>query len=158
MWNKLVKSLAEYQNAVLTGVDAESYPFSVRCTPQPDPSRQVLHVNLPLDAEVQPGPAWLLCHSHDELLWNLKIFSLRGALERETSGWVFRPERITQAGGTTNPFDMIKSLVKAQRTARKYIQKRGLAWPSVPWKDIQVLRAESKKKEPEAGLIAGGKT
>jgi hypothetical protein len=149
VWNKLVKSLAEYPDTVVTGLDGAGYPFSVRCVPQVDRIKQIIRVQLPTDAGVQQGPAGLLCHSHNEWLWNLKSFFVYGRLEMEQKGWIFRPERMTQGGGTTNPFETIKSMVKAQRTARQYIKKRGLPWPSVPWKAIKALRTESKKKISE---------
>jgi len=149
MWNKLVKSLAEYSSAVVTGLDMESYPYSVRCTPQADHARQVLNVQFPSGMAIQPGPGGLLCHYHDEWLWNLSSFLALGVLEQEPNGWIFRPERYIVGGGNTNPLDTIKSMLKAQRTARQYIKKAGLPWPSVPWKDLKALRAEAKKKNSE---------
>ena len=70
MWDDLVRNLSKYPTAVLTVTDAAGYPFSIRCVPEPDPDRQVLRVNLPAYIDVQAGPAGLLCHFHDDLLWN----------------------------------------------------------------------------------------
>lgn len=91
MWNELVKGLAGFSSAVVTGIDAQGYPFSARCTPCEDHTRQVLLVQLPTEATIQPGPAGLLCHYHDELLWNLRILNIRGRLEHEANGWYFIP-------------------------------------------------------------------
>ena len=73
MWAELMKNLKAYPSAVLTGLDLEGFPFSVRCIPQPDPVEKILLVQLPPLAPIQPGPAGLLCHSHDEQLWSLAV-------------------------------------------------------------------------------------
>jgi hypothetical protein len=57
MWAELVKNLKAYPSAVLTGLDVDGYPFSVRCIPQPDPSKEVLLVQIPPQAVIQPGRA-----------------------------------------------------------------------------------------------------
>ena len=57
--------------------------MSVRCHPQVDEAEHVLRVHLPADIQIAPGPAGLLCHSHDEKLWHLKIFALQGMLEHQ---------------------------------------------------------------------------
>lgn len=57
LWDKLLKNLAAFPSAVLTGLDADGYPFSVRVKPQPDSTRQVLHVQLPPEMPIRPGGA-----------------------------------------------------------------------------------------------------
>ena len=59
MWDELVGLLADFGSAVLTGVDASGYPFSLRCQPEPDGVAQVLRVRVPQYANIQPGPAGL---------------------------------------------------------------------------------------------------
>ena len=83
MWAEITKHLYQFESAVLSGLDEEGYPFSVRCRPYPDTSGpEVLTVWLPPGTPIRPGPASLLCHSHDENLWNLKSFLVRGVLEK----------------------------------------------------------------------------
>jgi hypothetical protein len=66
MWDEIVKHLPGFESAVLTGLDTEGYPYSVRCRPYTDPVGRVLRMRLPAGGTMRPGPASLLCHRHDE--------------------------------------------------------------------------------------------
>jgi hypothetical protein len=145
MWAKLVKSLAIFSSAVLTGLDADGYPFSVRCTLRPDHERQVLNVHLPAASGIQPGLAGLLCHSHDEWLWNLKSFGIQGRLEQEAGGWVFHPLRFIPGAGMEGPLGQFRMIQKGRKSAQQYLEKRGLPRPAVDWQGIKALRAQLKK-------------
>src|SRR5262245_31125684 len=94
MWDELLKQLAGFQSAVITGIDADGYPFSMRCRPSPDPSAQTLRVQVPPDAPLQPGPASLLCHKHDQFLWRQESFIVRGMLAHDEQGWAFQPKQL----------------------------------------------------------------
>lgn len=83
MWNEIVKAIAKYESSVLSFVDAEGFPLSVRCVPQADGARQVIRVQLPPEVVAQPGPASLMSHHHDAQLWNLHGYSVVGELARE---------------------------------------------------------------------------
>jgi hypothetical protein len=145
VWNDLVKHLAAFSSAVLTGVDAAGYPFSLRCQPVPDAEAQVLRVTVPAYANLQPGPAGLLCHQHDAWLWQLKSFLVRGALVRDAQGWVFRPEQLTPGAGIGGLLGMVNFVQRGRRTAQQYLTKRQLARPRIAWDQIQALWAESKR-------------
>lgn len=145
MWDELPEYLALFSSAIVTGTDAEGYPVSVRCTPQVDHARQVLHVQWPQDAPIQPGPAGLLCHSHDEGLWNLKSFIARGRLEREANGWIFHPRQLVPGAGFGGLLGFIRWIMSCRRAARQYLKSRGLPRPAIPWEAIKALRAESKR-------------
>jgi hypothetical protein len=146
MWDRIARSLAGFQNAVLTGIDPDGYPISLRCVPQIDPDRQVLHVQIPLGTAVQPGPADLLCHSHNERLWNFRSFVVHGRLEQESQGWVFHPRHFIPGNGFGGLMSQLKMLLKARRAARRYLEKRGLPRPKIPWASIQALQAEARRR------------
>ncbi len=146
MWRELVKNLGTFTSAVVTGVDSSGYPYSVRCTPQIDHARQCLRVQLPPDAAIQPGPAGLLCHSHDEWLWNLRSFNALGRLALETDGWVFYPTKYIPGQGTSGLFGTMQTLFKSRRTAKQYLAKRNLQRPKVPWHDLKALRKQAKDR------------
>ncbi|MGD8751824.1 MAG: hypothetical protein PVG14_10405 [Anaerolineales bacterium] len=148
MWDKLVKSLAAFSDAVVTGLDPEGYPYSVRCTPQVDHASQVLHVQFHPEAMIQPGPAGLLCHSHDEWMWDLKSFAVHGRLERQDGGWIFRPQRYITGMGMGGLLGYIRMIGNSRRAAKRYLERRGLPRPAAPWDAIKSLRAESKRGEP----------
>ncbi len=147
MWDKTVQYLKMFSSAVLTGFDAQGYPFSLRCVPQADAERQVLRIPAAEGLPLEAGPAGLLCHSHDELLWNLKSFQVLGRLEREGSAWIFRPERLLPGQGMGGPLEMFKAMARSQEEARKYLAKRGLERPKVRWDEFHALRVEAKTKK-----------
>ncbi len=148
MWSKLIKELAMFSNAVVTGVDANGYPFSFRCVPLIDDAEQALRIQLPVGIPIQAGRAGLLCHSHDEQLWNLKNFIVQGELESQPGGWVFRPQRFIAGSGTGGPLGDVKMMLNASRSAKRYLAKRGLPRPTIPWDAIKTLREASKQKPP----------
>jgi hypothetical protein len=101
MWHEVVRRLPRFSGAVLTGLDSDGDPVSVRCRPTLDQQAQVLRVLVPDGLGMVPGPAGLLCHQHDDQLWGLKSFVLRGTLERTGHGWVFRPHQLVRGMDTT---------------------------------------------------------
>ena len=145
MWDELVKQLGDFASAVLTGADASGYPFSIRCRPEPDAVAQALRVRVPEYANIQAGPAGLLCHKHDEALWNLKSFVVRGSLEQDAQGWLFRPQQFIPGAGIGGLIGMVKFLKDGRRCARQYLDKRGLARPSIEWDQIHAVWAEIKR-------------
>ena len=145
MWHKITNNMKKFTSAVLTGTDVNGYPFSIRCRPESNPARQTLRLTLPDASPIQPGPAGLLYHSHDELLWNLKSFLVRGRLEREENEWVFYPDKFIPGGGIGGPLDNLKSVFRMRATASNYLKKRALPRPQIPWGDFNALWAEARK-------------
>jgi hypothetical protein len=95
----MVRHLSDFESIVPTGIDAEGYPYGVRNRPRIDPFERALLVDIRLETPVGPGPASLLCHRHDENLWNLKSLLVRGTLVRGDGEWTFRPERFVPGAG-----------------------------------------------------------
>ncbi len=144
MWAEITDHLYGFESAVLSGLDEAGYPFSVRCRPFPDKSgAEVLTVWLSPGTPIRPGPASLLCHSHDENLWNLKSFLVRGELGRDARGWKFHPQRFIPGAGIGGPASMLRFLVGSRRTARRYLERRGLPRPRVPWEEIIAIKARA---------------
>ena len=141
----VARHLRDYDSAVITGVDAEGYPFSIRCTPRPDPAAPLLRVQVPEHSGIQPGPASLLCHKHDDQLWNQRSFAVRGTLSKDAAGWTFHPQHFIP-GAAGDLWSLINFVRGARRAAKRYLAQRGLRRPKIPWKQIQVLWAEVKAK------------
>lgn len=137
MWNEIGKYLPRFASAVLTGVDADGYPVSVRCQPQLDAAAQVVRLRAPADLGIQPGPAALLCHSHDERLWSLKGFAVRGTLELDGDDWILRPARFVPGVGLGS---LLSVMLGARRRTRQYLKQRSLPRPSVPWDRLKALK------------------
>ena len=137
MWPDFRKHSAGFKTAVLTGRDAEGYPFSVRCVPSFDDARQVVRIAPVAGAEIAPGPANLLFHSHDEQLWDLKMVQVLGTLDQSGEEWVFRPERLV--GGGNSLWQAVQMIAASRRSAREYLAKRGLPRPRISWDRIRSL-------------------
>lgn len=146
MWDQINRYLPEFDTAVLTGFDTSGRPFSLRCQPLIDDDR-VVRLQLPAYIELLPGPANLLCHRHDERLWNLKSFALRGLLERDDGGWLLRPEVFIPGAGIGGLMSYVRFLRSGRRTTRRYLKTRNLDRPRVPWDEWQeVFDSTSEEK------------
>lgn len=142
MWPEITRRLSHFASAVLTGLDAAGDPVSVRCQPTLDHHARVLRVAVPEGLGIVAGPAGLLCHHHDEQLWSLRSFLLRGTLEQTGHGWVFRPRRLV-SGMDTTPLSNLRLLRKGRRTAKRYLAARGLRRPPIPWDHYQRLKEQA---------------
>jgi hypothetical protein len=143
MWAEIVERAASFKTAVITGIDGEGYPYSVRCTPVPDHDARVLRIAIPLEAVVQPGLASLLYHYHNEQLWDLRSLNIRGTLERDGAGWLLRPATIVPDMDAANPVAMIRMIVTLRRRAADYLQRRSLPRPAVPWAQLEATKKEA---------------
>jgi hypothetical protein len=142
MWTEIEKYSPLFENAVLNVRDDEGYPYSVRCRPEQDRPAGVLRIDLPSTTNVQAGPASLLFHSHDEKLWNQKIFLLRGSLEKTDEGHAFRPEKFVPSIGTGGPLGTVHMVLGMRKTTAAYLKKRNLNRPRIPWAEIADLKKE----------------
>lgn len=144
MWPELARLFPEFESAVLTGRDADGYPFSVRCRPLPDRAAQALRVQVGPAVPIQPGPASLLCHRHDERLWNQKSFLLRGVLESDGDAWQFRPRQLVPGVGLGGPLTFVRFVREARRAAARYLATRGLVRPRIPWAEVDAVKRTAR--------------
>jgi hypothetical protein len=144
MWAEVRRHLQGFSSPVLTGLDADGYPFSIRCSPEPDEAQQVLRVRVPGWARIGPGPASLLCHAHNQLLWDLRSFMVRGTLEPASGEtWLFRPTRFVPGVGIGGLAGMVRFALAKRRTARRYLERRGLARPTIDWAQLKAVQAKA---------------
>ncbi len=143
MWAEIEKYLPLFESAVLNAGDGEGYPYSIRCRPELDRPAEILRLDLAEGTNVQAGPACLLFHSHDEKLWNQKIFLLRGRLEETQEGYVFRPEKFIPSIGIGGPVAILRTIIGARKSAAAYLEKRGLERPSIPWTEVETVKEEA---------------
>jgi hypothetical protein len=137
MWPELVRELARFPDGVLTGRDTDGYPVSVRCRPRPDHVHRLLRCRRPCGIELVDGRASLLCHSHDERLWALRSFLIRGELSTGSGEWIFTPLVLVPGQGLAGPVGDLRSFVAARRRAGRYLGRRRLARPQVPWSRLR---------------------
>ena len=140
-WRAVAREVRRYDSAVIAGQDVAGYPVSARCLPAADERSGTFAVALADDLGFQDGPAWLLCHFHDEWFWSLRSFGARGTLERTSDGWRFRPTVFVPGMGGIVP--MVRLFLSARRRARRYLASRGLTPPEVPWDWINAIKHET---------------
>ena len=137
MWAEAAKWLNKFDEAVLTVLDSDGYPGSVRVDPRAyDPVTGELPSAVPDALRAVEGPANLLCHYHDEKMWKLRAIQIKGRVENRFGAWVFVSTAFSP------PFKLqVFSFLKATGvSAQKYLDKRGLKRPAVNWvaaKEIQ---------------------
>ena len=141
-WREIAQAMRGYDSAVIAARDERGYPVSVRIRPIPDERTQTLSVPLPDGLSMEPGPAWLLCHYHDEHLWSLRSFGARGWLELGPDGWHFRPT--TFVPGMGGIAAMVRLFVGGRRRARRYITARGIVPPEIRWDQINAIKQRIK--------------
>jgi hypothetical protein len=143
MWDEITRCLPEYPSAVLTAPDEDGYPFSLRCHPVPDAASHALRVRVPPQVPVQPGPANLLCHKHDEWLWHQRSFLVRGTLERNGGDWLLHPRGYLPGVGYGGPLGVVRFVLSARGAARRYLAARHLPRPPVPWNELAELKHQA---------------
>jgi hypothetical protein len=144
MWPDLVKHLGTFSSAVLTGLDKHGYPYSIRCRPVLEHARKVLVIHPSEGMEILPGLGCLLCHSHDERIWNLKSFIARGLIEREGDLLLFRPHQLIPGMGIGGLRGYVRFVADGRRNAKRYLEARGLKRPKVAWNEMEELMVLAK--------------
>ena len=132
------RGLPTYRSAVLCSLDDDGTPSLRRVRPTADPAARVFLV----DGDAEPlraGPASLLCHSHDEKLWNLRSMVSVGRLEPRDGGWVFAPTRFVPGAGT-DPLTLLRMIRQNRRNAREYLERRQQPRPRIPWHQYAAVR------------------
>lgn len=137
MWDDLVRHLGGFPDGVLTWVDGDGCPASVRCLPRADHDRRVLSLGRVPGATPSAGPASLLCHSHDDRLGRLRSFLVRGQLGPDGPDWVLTPGALVPGPGVAGPLADLRTFLAARRRAGRYLARRQLARPAVPWQRLR---------------------
>jgi hypothetical protein len=139
-WTAVARELRRYDSAVVVARDERGYPVSVRCKLVPEERTSTFKVPIPDGLGIAVGPAWLLCHFHDERFWSLRSFGARGSLERTEGEWRFRPTAfVTGVGGIAAA---VRMYVGARGRARRYLAARGLKPPEIRWDQINAIKKE----------------
>ena len=141
MWTEAAKWLGKFDGAVLTTLDADGYPASVRVDSAAyDAATGELPASLPTELRIVDGPANLLCHYHDEKLWKLNMISIKGRVENRDGSWVFA----TTAFNAPGKLAMLSFLKGVRVAGQKYLDKRGLGRPQVNWAAVKEIARRAK--------------
>jgi hypothetical protein len=134
--------LARFPTAVLGAVDAAGAPLLMRTTVTP--VAEGFEVRAEPDAAVVAGPASLLVHRHDEKLSAAYTALVPGRLSELGEGrWLLVPDRVIEPIGTGLVSDALRLSRDARRATKRYLDRRGLDRPSVPWGEYRKLAAGS---------------
>lgn len=145
MWSEAAKWLAKFPEAVVTVLDVDGYPVSVRETARGyDAATGELPIRMPQTLRAAEGPANLMCHYHDEKLWNLRAIQIKGRLEQRSGDWVFVSTAFTPPA--SGQLRSLWRLAKQLRTsADNYLRRRGIERPQVNWVAIKILQRRARE-------------
>jgi hypothetical protein len=143
VWAEAAKWLNKFDGAVLTVLDADGYPVSVRVDSRTyDPTTGSLQAVLPDALGAVAGPANLLAHYHDKKLWKLNMIAIKGRLERRDAGWVFQSTKFDPPSRLA----FVHFLSSTGAAAQKYLDTRGLTRPEVNWAAVKELKRRAKQR------------
>ena len=137
--------LPGFSSAVLAGFDSLQQPTLVRVRPVADAANGVFSFSLSNGVDIAPGPASLLCHSHDEQLTTQRSFVATGTVTGAGAGWTMTPERYIPGADRLGPIAAFTVIRDLQSTARRYLDARGLDTPTIDWAAIEDLRRQVHK-------------
>jgi hypothetical protein len=137
VWADAAKWLAKFDEAVLTGLDADGYPVSIRANSRTyDATTGRLPVSPPSALHIAEGPANLLRHSHDEKLWHLNAIQIKGRLENRDDEWVFQSTNFD----APSKLVLVQFLAGTRKAGQKHLDKRGLQRTPVNWSAVNEIR------------------
>ena len=102
-----------------------------------------LTATLPDALRAAGGAANLLCHFHDEKLWNLTAIQVKGRLEKRRDAWVFVSTSFTPPARLT----LISLMRRMATAANKYLAKRGLERPPVNWAAVKEVQRRARASD-----------
>jgi hypothetical protein len=137
VWAEAAKWLGKFDEAVLTVLDADGCPVSIRVDALTyDAATGKLPAALPDVLRAVEGPANLLCHYHDEKMWKLKAIQVRGRLEKRNGEWDF----VSTSFKAPPKLALLSFLKDIRTSAQKYLDKRGLERPEVNWAAVKEIK------------------
>jgi len=143
VWAEAAKWLNKFDEAVLTVLDAEGYPISVRVDPRNyDATAGTLSVTLPDTLGAVAGPANLMAHYHNEKLWKLNAIAVKGRLEDRDHAWVFQSTRFD----APSKLAFVEFLRRTSASAQKYLDKRGMKRPAINWAAVKEIQRRAKAR------------
>ena len=160
----LLALVSDYPTAVLSWVQPDGYPASVRCRVRRlASSGRFEFTSLPGFASAWCGSACLLFHMHDERLEGLRQMVVKGTIVEGAAalGIEFTVGDIVTANGRPDtdrmphagaPLHMLRFYRLGRRQARAYLRKRGAPWPPIPYDEIgRAVQGEALDRPTDRG-------
>ncbi|WP_444951838.1 hypothetical protein [Micromonospora ureilytica] len=135
--------LSTYPTAVLAARAASGAPTLVRTTVAT--TTDGYQVAPPALGPDMTGPASLLVHQHDERLSGLHNAVVLGSLDGDG---LLRPSRLIEPAGRqgAGPAETLRTMRALRGTTKRYLDRRGLARPTIPWAAYRAIRAELRSE------------
>jgi hypothetical protein len=147
LYDDLAAILEEYPSAVISLVGDDGYPLSLRCNLILNHADAIFNIQLPANLPLADGEASLLCHSHNEQLFDLRSVTIEGRLEKTGDMWQFHATKMTQVMGRSKFLEFIQDvIIKPRRNTKKYLRKANLPRPKISWARLKALAEESDPK------------
>jgi hypothetical protein len=127
------RRMPDFGGAVLCGYDEDGRPAMRRVHVSAADGRFIP------DESLCRGRASLLWHSHDDELDSLRAFVVTGDLSGDG---VLTPDRYISTADRMGPIAMVRTIRRLRATAARYLNRRGLRRPSIPWREYADLEAE----------------
>ena len=138
-----VRGIAGYADAVLATVAGDAAPVLRRVRPTADPATGGLRLQGADPADLTGvTSANLLLHRHDDRLAGLRQLGLVGTLDAGTDGVRLHPTRVLASTVPSNPLALAPTLRRLRRTAQRYLDRRGLDRPVIPWAEYRRIAAD----------------
>lgn len=129
--------LPGYRSGVLAAFDNAGHPILQRVRPAAD--NAVFVMDLPDGVQVQPGPASVLFHRHDDQLDSQDSFVVAGDLQQRDGRWTLAAERFIPGPAGGGPLALIRTVRGLNSTAKRYLARRGRPRPAIEWAAIDEL-------------------
>jgi hypothetical protein len=130
--------LGRFPTAVLGARNAAGAPLLMRTTVTR--VAEGFEVLAEPDAAVVAGPASLLVHQHDEKLSAAYTALVPGRLSELGGGrWLLVPDRVVEPIGSGRVADALHLVTGGRRATTRYLERRGLQRPRVPWGEYRKL-------------------
>jgi general stress protein 26 len=139
-----VRRLTGYSDGVLATVTGDALPVLRRVRPSADPATGGLRLAGADPAEIAGATsANLLMHRHDDQLGGLRQLGLVGTLEVQDERAQLRPTRVLGGADASTPLSMVRTVRRLRRTTQRYLDRRGLDRPVIPWAEYRQLGSSS---------------
>ena len=143
MWAEAAKWLGKFDETVMTALDANGYPVSIRVDPRNyDAATGRLAAPLPSALRIVEGPADLLSHYHDEKMWHLNAIQVKGRIENRDGAWVFQSTKFD----APSKLAIFQFLANTRTAAQKYLDKRGLQRPPINWPAVKEIQRRASEQ------------
>ncbi|GAA3433305.1 hypothetical protein [Kutzneria kofuensis] len=138
IWSEFDEHAHVYAPGVLSFIDTDGFPFSLRVRARQDREAGVFRFPLPEGTPAVDGPAWLLWHHHDALLDDHHVLAVKGKLVQDDGEWAVRPDRVFASG--------YGDMSKIGERTEAYLVSRGITErPEIPWDELKRIALKAKE-------------